>query len=547
MSTSHTFNGRIETIPGSRSVIKSGIKNPIINLPYGHLVIIDTGSGAGWGGGSGIDGSISKGKESIYEFDNITDFQEFVRGGKWWLLAEPLFRPAQAGIAGVSKISYVKAATTTAAESTIEFTGDGNGSQSTVNGGSFTIQVTDEGLIGNGSLNTTTGLLKKGYGWQMAAGTTDTTKFVIKFYVGSYKGDDQNGLSFNNISANDSTPELIATSPEFNDAQTLLDWMLRDFTFNKFFKLKTYSLDGDRSVDSYDLINNASLSLFSGGTESYASPTLLTSVLEQLVNVNMQFIFADKFGISGAIHANNIKIANWIKESSKFQPELYVAAGSTQSEFAASRAITPTFDNDCVSIVHGGASIITQQGTKVYNSEYVAAAILGREAGLAPQIPLTFKNIKIDALTHQLSEKEQKLALSAGLLVVINDGTFDILKGINSLQKNTYLQNEDVSTHSKKLKRIARQLNAEIMILSRQDLLKNPVGTNRSTLSPEVVDAWLEGYLKTKKATEDNDNLILSFREIEITRNQDAYFIKYKFVGNTEISFLFFTGISVDV
>ena len=85
------------------------------------------------------------------------------------------------------------------------------------------------------------------------------------------------------------------------------------------------------------------------------------------------------------------------------------------------------------------------------------------------------------------------------------------------------------------------------MILSRQDLLKNPVGTNRSTLSPEVVDAWLEGYLKTKKATEDNDNLILSFREIEITRNQDAYFIKYKFVGNTEISFLFFTGISVDV
>src|ERR1035437_7479420 len=116
MATQFSFDDKFIEIPGTYSNIKSGIVNPPIALPFGNTLIIDTGSGAGYGGGAGIDGELASGKNSIYEFDNIEDFQNFQKGGYWWLLANPLFRPNGIASKGVSKIFWVKAATTTAAK-----------------------------------------------------------------------------------------------------------------------------------------------------------------------------------------------------------------------------------------------------------------------------------------------------------------------------------------------------------------------------------------------------------------------------------------------
>ena len=546
MATSFSFDNQNIQIPGSYSTIKSGLKNPPIALPFGNILVIDTGSGAGYGGGAGVNGQYANGKGSIYNFDNIADFRDFVKGGKWWLLAQPLFRPAGLGINGVSRISYIKAATTVAATIQYDFD-DSDISTSGPTGSHFTIKVTDEGLIGNGVK--VGSVLTQGFGAKLSAGVIDSSKFILTFYRGDYKGLDQNNLPYDGITAADSTPLVVAKSPEFSNAQELIDWMGYDFYFNKSFKLTSATINGTGNLAPEDLTYwGSDYNLATGGTESYAASTLLDDVLTAVADLDVNFILADKSGVN-AISTANDKILTAIIEQFKFKPELYVAGGNDVNDFQSSSvAAAIHFNSDSVSVVHGGIYKQSQQGLRTYDSLYHTAAFVGREAGLQPQVPLTFKNLDFDGMVHLLTDKEVTKALKAGVLVTrLESGSFDIVKGINSLQANTFLVNDNGTTASKQIKRIARQLNNEIKIQSRADLLKAPNGVNRNTLSAQDLQAWLTKYLRSKIAKPDSDNLIISFEDIVITRRQDGYFIAYKFTPNSEISFLFFTGLIINI
>lgn len=546
MATSFNFNGQTIDIPGSYSTIKSGMKNPPVELSFGNILVIDTGSGAGYGGGAGVAGEFSQGKDSIYEFDNIADFRDFAKGGLWWLLGQPLFRPSGLGVNGISKISYIKAASTTAARMSFHFA-DADVSVSRSTFSEFLIAVTDEGLIGNGEL--VSGNLTKGFAAKLSAGVIDTDAFVLTFYRGTYKGLDQNNLPFDGINEANSTPLVVAKSPEFTNASELASWMKTDFLFNKHFKLISDPvIVGTGELSAADIVTYGSYNLASGGTESYVSAQYLTDVLTAVVDLDINFIFADQYG-ANAQSAQNYQILSHIVEDSKFKPELYVAGGDDINTFESiSLATAVYYDNDAVTVVHGAVKKQSQQGMRIYNSMYHAAAVLGREAGQEPQVPLTFKSLDFDGMTHSLNDKEVKKALKKGVVVTRLEGnSFDIVKGINTLQENTFLVNDDGTTHSKQMKRIARQLNKEIIVEAKRMLLKDPNGVNRNTLSEVDVKAWLIGYLKLKTATVENDNLILSFQDIVVTRQQDGYFINYKFVPNSEISFLFFTGLIIGV
>jgi hypothetical protein len=546
MATTFNFNGQTIIIPGSYSSIKSGMKNPPIELSFGNILIIDTGSGAGYGGGAGVAGELTQGKDSIYNFDNISDFRDFAKGGLWWLLAQPLFRPAGLGVNGVSKISYIKAASTVAARMSFHFV-DADISVSRSTFSEFLIAVTDEGLIGNGTL--VSGNLTKGFAAKLSAGTIDPSLFVLTFYRGTYKGLDQNGLPFDGITEANSIPLVVAKSPEFSTAAELAAWMKIDYLFNKHFKLVSDPvIIGTGELAAADIINYGSYNLASGGTESYVSTQYLTDVLTAVTDLDINFIFADQYG-ANAQSAQNYEILSHIVETSKFKPELYVAAGDDINTFESLSLPTCVYyNNDSVTVVHGAIKKQSQQGMRIYNAMYHAAAVLGKEAGQEPQVPITFKTLDFDGMTHSLNDKEITKALKAGLVTTRLEGnSFDITKGVNSLQENTFLVNDNGTTHSKQMKRIARQLNKEIIVESKRTLLKDPNGVNRNTLSEVDVKAWLIGYLKSKTATIDNDNLILSFQDIVVTRQQDGYFINYKFVPNSEISFLFFTGLIIGV
>lgn len=553
MATSFIFNGKKVSLPGAYSTIKSGIRNPASPLDFGNTLIIDVGGGAGFGGGAGVNGTLKSGKSTLYTFDNVRDFKNFVRGGKFWLLAGPLFSPGGGATSGISSLTYIRALTTTPAEIDIPFGAqdDSDSDLDSSNDGNVVVQVRDEGTGGNGVL--TSGNLSSGYAAKVISGVIDTNKFIVQFWRGSFRGLDialSNGVPYDNIAAADAEPELVVQSPEINTVQELVNWMNDTtgdgFRFNQFFKLKSYTIGSvTDEILPEDLTNGYNLA--TGGTESF-SAARLNEVLDAIDGLYFDFILADDFG-DNAISASNVTIVDWITNTAKIKPDLYIAAGTTEGEFATSVAVANSFNSQYVTVVHGGVKKIDLGGRsfKEYKSPYKAAAVLGREAGLEPQVPLTFKGIGIDGEVHEISDKLATQALDEGVLVTrLDNGSFDIVKGVNSLQNNKYLVNPDGSTHSKQLARIIRQLNKEIIVNARQQLLKKPNGSNRNTVSVEDVKAWMEGYLNSKTATQTTDNLIISFQNIDVTVNQDAYEITYAVVPNFEVSFLLFIGTIID-
>lgn len=543
MATSFIFDGKKIKKPGVYSQIKSGIKNPPASLDFGNILILDTGIGASWGGGAGINGELESGKDAIYSFQDIASFRGFIQGGILWDLAEGLFRPAALGTAGASNITVVRAAATTAATISYAFTGGAT------DGGDFEVKVKDEGLVGNGAEDANDNLTK-GYAAQMKAGVIDTDKFVIEFYRSGFVGNDPDGDPYNTVAAADAPPELLARSIEFDNIQELIDWANSDFNFSQFFEVSTGTVEGSGDITTDDLTANLGFTLATGGTETYSSDAL-DDALDAVSDLTIDFILANDYGTTtDAGSADNVRILAWIAEESKIKPDLYVGGGIDVSEFATSGGSLETaafFDSQYVTVVHGGIKKNTATGTKIRPSIYHVARVLGREAGLAPQVPLTFKNIRIDGLAHLLNDKEIVQGLDGGVLMTnLDAGSFDIVKGINSLQRNDFLINEDGTTSSKQIRRVSRQINKELIFNIKRQLLKQPNGVNRNTLSSEDVQEYVKGYLRSISANTISDNLILGFENVTVSLNQDAYEVNYEIITNREISFVLLTGFIVE-
>jgi len=210
------------------------------------------------------------------------------------------------------------------------------------------------------------------------------------------------------------------------------------------------------------------------------------------------------------------------------------------------------FDTNQVVVCHGDplqSSNLASTGFRQWPSLYKAAKVLGRIAGLSPQIPGTFKSIGIDGESHNLSETEKEQALDAGVLVTYFDGDFNaftILQAVNTLQNNTNLINQDGTSFSHQLERIKSQLNKDIEVNAKIQLLGQPNGVNRNTLSSNFVKNWTVSFLETKRATAEEDNLIIDYQNVVVTRTQDYFDISYEFIPNSEITKLFFNGIMKD-
>jgi len=142
MATNLVFGNKTISEPGAYSRILSGVKNPTVDLSSGNVLIVDTGNGALFGGGSGISGELAQGKDSIYSFDNIADFQSFVRGGVYYHLAPLLFQPDGPTLPGAPLVTIVRGATTTAGTITFTF----------ASGGQIVIKPKAEGYGANGIL-----------------------------------------------------------------------------------------------------------------------------------------------------------------------------------------------------------------------------------------------------------------------------------------------------------------------------------------------------------------------------------------------------------
>ncbi len=655
MATKFFFDNKAISIPGAYSTIKSGIKNPSVALAFGNCLVIDTGSGKFYGGGSGINGTLKEGKDAQYAFDNVRDFRTFQRGGLWWLLGAPMFAPGGGASAGISSLTFIKAATTIPAELAFDF---GSGDVQTSDDGSVVVQVNAEGYVGNGVLGDETRakatitvtnagstgneiaitidgedagsyatqagnniaavvaglaaaidanglaevfstsstqiviyaphgagadlngsspvinqtgtaaaststfaggaegtILTRGYAAKMSAGVNDSDKHIFSFYRGTFKGldgivcDDNN--PYDEINELACKTELLCSSPEVDTVTDLVAWMNSDYNFKLFFTLESSSIATTDAITLADRVAYSTYLKAAGGTESY-SDSDLADAIDSIADLTFDFILADKWG-DDAVDTSNETIIDWVTNEAPIKPDVYIGGGKTVSEWSgsstSSNSLAIAFDSQYVTLVHGGAKKIAVGGLsmKEYDSIYKAANLLGREAGLAPQIPLTFKNIGINGELHLLNKKDVELGLDNGVLMTRLDGnSFEVVKGVNTLQNNSFLVNPDGSTASKQFARIERQLNKELVFNAKRNLLKKPTGANRNTVSAEDVKSFTEGYLQSKVSNDQKDDLLISFQRVTVVRNQDAYEVTYEFEPNTEISFLFFTGIAID-
>jgi hypothetical protein len=558
MATSYIFNGRKETLPGVYATIKSGLQNAPLIADYGSVLVIDTGLGALWGGGSGIDGSLANGADAIYVFYNLLDYRNFLKGGKFWKLAEPLFKPRRSE-PGVSKIYHVKAATTIPA--VLSFVATGGGAK----GGTFEAYVRDEGQIGNGV--ETSSHLDKGYAFTLETGVVSTAKWLMKFWVGTYKGaypDDATyygeaigaELIYDEVLAEDAPATLLCKSPEFDNIQDLIDWSKTDKLFNQYFSpLAANHVHGDGSVNAADISGHSGYNLATGGTETYSTANL-DIVLEHAKDLDFVFVLSDKYGVTDYSSTEVGKILAHIQTEAKYLKFMFYGAGHDDDEFAqaasSSKVAAEYFNSHQVVTVHGGAKKVSQAdptGFRIWDSQYHAAALLGRLCGLPPQVPLTNKSIGIEGLVHNLTQLQKEQALDAGIMTTYFDTDFNdfvCLKGCNSLQNNANLINADGTSFSVQVERIIGQVNHDLIVNAKLQLLGQPAGVNRNTLSANYIKNWTEAFLETKIATASQDNLILSFQDVTVERRQDTYWVNYAIIINNEIDKLFFTGFLVE-
>jgi len=548
MATQFIFGGRTRKLPGVYSRITSGRDNPPLDLSYGNVLIVDINGDIP--GGAGINGTNTSGKDAIYTFRSLANFRDFAFSGLWNKAGEYLFRPNGADV-GASAVLVVKPFTTTPADMTFTATGGGSA------GGTFKIVTLDESTGANGVLDGTD--LKSGYAYTIETGVINSSKFIFKIWRGGYKGDSTNYISpvvpFDEIelSSHLANPQLIVQSPEFDNIQDLIDWAEGDEEFAKNFKLDSSasSVTGAGTVDSDDVTRVSGYNLAINGAQT-ANSTDLTDALNAVADINYNFVIAWDDTTAPESSTDVLKVKAFVETQSEYNPDLYttMALGGEDSQSGAI-ASTASLNSDRVVLNYQSVkktSQLSNTSRVTLHPIFATAFIVGRTAGLEPQVPNTKKRIDINGLVDNPTKLEQETLLDAGVLALKYDNTvegFTILQGVNTLQNNKYVLNGDGTSHVIQFRRIAAQLNAELKVNINRNLLSDPNGVNRNTLSSSTLKSYIEGYLQRKVATTTDDNLIISYRNVVVERDQDAYFATYEFVPNSEIRIVFVTGFAI--
>ena len=535
MSTKIKFGNKVIQLPGTYSRVISGQNNPPRDLDYSKLLIIDnddlaaTHSGNGILGGAGVNGTLASGKDAVYSLKDISEFRDFVGYGWWYKAAEALFNP-DGRSQGVSEVLVIKPATTVPASMTFSPTGGGTA------GGTFKFLTRDESAAANG---VDTAILTSGYGFSIVTGVYDTSKWIFKIFRGNVRGNYIDGLPYEGDLLTAVKPTLIAQSPEFNNVAELIAWAKSDAAFGRYFALDaTSAVTGTGVVTGADISGLTTYVLASGGSATYDS---LDDIFEVIKDLNYNYILTTSSTANPSTDAGILKIVDHITNEAKYDKTLII--GGHDDTIASTIGYAETFDNPRVNVVHGAikkVSNIVSSGFREWNSFFHAAYYAGRILGLAPEVPVTFKDINIDGLVAPLTDKQKVQADSSGVVVTYFDedfGRFVCLHGVNTFQDSDFVLNNQGQSHLIQVERIKAQLNKELIINSKLDLMSNPVGLNRFTLSEEDAVEWTKVYLERKIGT-----LLVEWRNVTATTVEDVILVDYEASPNSEIKGIFFTG-----
>lgn len=533
MATVVNFHGKNYIEPGSYAV---SVYNPtsVVNVSeFGNVMIIDTGLSINgdyeFAGGSGIHGELNKGLKSVYEFNSYEDFLAFMGGGIVGDIAQKIFTPMD-GVIGAPKLYYCRAATTKCAVITL-----------TIGSGSLKLKCKNEGIAGNGVLQD--GQLKVGYAAKIIAGTEDTTKFKCQIFRGSFMGVDKDGEPYGSKNFKDSTSNLITESEEVSTLGELYEWARADkYVLANFVVEKT---GGDDTK-----ITAVEMTTATGGTTEYLKDTEYADTLEAISELDVTFFLTTNTDAEGGIDANtNGRLFTFLKSDAKFTEFMVIPGGSDDTDLfgdsESSQAIAKYYNSGQVAVVHG-APIVNRKdgnGTKTLPSIYLAATIVGLNAGKSPQSPLTFQRVGYQSFVYDLKKKEREKALQAGIIHVRNiSGYWCVNQGVTTLQDNKRTIAADGQSMELSIELIKAQLNKELIV----DGATRFTGKTAAQASPQTVKNFVETKLQSLTATADSDNLILSWKNVKVSAKNSDYFVTYDFQPNLPVNKVFFTGNILD-
>lgn len=537
MATVVNFHGKNYIEPGSYAVSTYNPTSVQNVSAFGNVMIIDTGLATNgtyeFAGGSGIHGELNQGLKSVYNFTNYEDFLAFMGGGLVGDIAEKLFTPLPlSGAAGTPKLFYCRAATTTCATITLEMS----------TGINLTLKCKNEGIAGNGQA--VDGVLKVGYAARIIAGVEDSSKFIMEVYKGSYMGTDPAGESYGPKSLADSTPNLLAESPELSTLQELYDWA----SLNRYMLANFVVTMNGLGTTALKVIAQT---LATGGTTTWMKDTEYADALEAISELDITFFLCTNTTAAGGTDAaTNVKLFTYLKNDAKFSEFMFVPGGSDETDLMGdsntSQAIAKYFNSGQVVTVHG-APVVTRKdgnGTKTLSPIYLTAAIIGLNAGMAAQTPLTFKRIGYDSFVYDLKKKERIAALQAGIMHVRNvNGSWCVNQGITTLQDNKKTIADDGQSFELSVELIKAQLNKELIIEGEQRF----TGQTAAQATPQSVKNFTETKLQSLVAEVGNDNLLITWQNVKVSAKNSDYFITYDFVPNVPVNKTFFTGNILDL
>ncbi|HSY76676.1 MAG TPA: hypothetical protein VK890_07465, partial [Bacteroidia bacterium] len=461
MPNTINFAGQQIVEPGVYGEILGQVPAPVITATYANVFLIDTGSqgtgvggtGISYGGGSGVAGQLQQNGNSVYKFTNAADFQAFVRGGLLWDLASYLFTPSTSGAPGPQNVYHARAATTTAPQFTFALP---------TAAGSLVFDAKNEGVGSNGVL--TGGVLTRGYGCKIIAGIINPSAFIIQFYEGTFRGTGADGNPYAGIAeASIVTNNIVSSSPEFTTAAQFIAWATNDSSFNQYFVLDAATVTSTTVINASVLTTYSGVQIFIGGTTQY-SLAVLQTLLTYISNYDNSAFLCDDYGVTptiqgsdildgcnkGGLSAFNQAILTHIQTQALYKYKtMYIGGGQNSTQYTTgnndgSRDQALYYNNCNTAVVHSGVKVpSTVGGTGVaykYNSSlYNAAMVCGRIAGLQPQVPGTYKDIRIIGLQHELSLPQRVDALQHGVLHQknVNGLGWVINQSVNTLQKNT--------------------------------------------------------------------------------------------------------------
>jgi hypothetical protein len=538
MATVVNFFGRRCIEPGSYAAMRYSPHSVVNVAEFGNVMIIDTGlslddhnsdnAQVEFAGGAGVMGVNASGIKSVYAFDNITDFENFMGGGLVTDIARKIFTPRE-GVAGAPKLYYARAAKTSPAEISI-------------NNGDILLKCKNEGTVGNGIIDSVNSKLQVGYSAKIVAGTIDPAKFKLQVRKGTYAGTDKDGEAFNGIAWGDAEPIVIYESGEFTDSSELYDEMIHNQNMVAEFKIE-FTNNNPLSLQS-ETLSSGGVTIFD--TQYYSE------VLEAVEEMDITFFLCTNLKVDKATDSDsNGKLFTFLKTRAKYTEFMFVPGGADKNEFAtaaySSKSTAAYYNSNQVVVVHGAPEVDRKDGngTKTLYPIYLTASIMGMNAGLAPQTPLTFKRVGYEAFNYDLTRTERENALKWGIMHVRNvSGYWCVNQGINTIQYPDNLQtlNQNSESFELSIELIKAQMNKEITM----DAQRRFTGLTAAQASPASVKTFTETKLNSFVAEVGADNLIIRWRNVTVTVNNSDYTIYYDFVPNVPVNKTFFIGNILD-